>query len=84
MFRHPKVQAAQAFGVPDALYGEEVCAWIIPKPGASASEVEIRRSCQGQIARFKLPRYISCVPEFPATVTGKPQKYLMRDLAPGH
>ena len=78
LFRHPKVQAAQVFGVPDKRYGEEICAWIVLKPGASASADEIKAFCQGQIAHYKVPRYVKFVPEFPATATGKPQKFVMR------
>ena len=80
LFQHPKVQAVQVFGVPDPRLGEEVCAWIVLKPGQSASEEEIRSYCDGRIARFKVPRLIRFVPEFPLTATGKPQKFVMRDV----
>ena len=66
-------------GVPDAKYGEEVCAWIVLKPGQSASAEEIQSHCQGQIAHYKIPRIIRFVPELPLTATGKPQKFTMRD-----
>ena len=56
LYRHPKVQAVQVFGVPDPRYGEEVCAWIVLKPGQSASAEEIRAFCDGQIAHYKIPR----------------------------
>jgi fatty-acyl-CoA synthase len=79
LFRHPKVAQVQVFGVPDERYGEEVCAWVIPKPGQSLDEAEIKRFCKGQIAHFKVPRYVRVVDELPMTVTGKPQKFLMRD-----
>ncbi len=79
LFRHPKVAAVQVFGVPDARYGEELCAWIITKPGVDCSEDEIRAFCREQIAHYKVPRYIRFVPELPVTVTGKPQKFLMRE-----
>ena len=79
LFRHPKIQTAQVFGVPDAKYGEEVCAWIILKQGMSATETEIRQFCEGQIAHYKIPRYIHFVEEFPMTVTGKVQKFAMRE-----
>jgi fatty-acyl-CoA synthase len=79
LFQHPKVQAVQVFGVPDPRLGEEVCAWIVLKPGASASEEEIRSFCDGRIARYKVPRLIRFVSEFPLTATGKPQKFVMRD-----
>jgi len=79
LFRHPKVAAVQVFGVPDARYGEELCAWIIAKPGMACSEDEIRAFCREQIAHYKVPRYIRFVAELPVTVTGKPQKFLMRE-----
>ncbi|WP_066736563.1 AMP-binding protein [Cupriavidus sp. D384] len=79
LFRHPKVQAVQVFGVPDAKYGEEVCAWIVLKPGQTATEDDIRAFCRDQIAHYKIPRYIRFVEEMPMTVTGKVQKFVMRD-----
>lgn len=79
LFRHPKVQAVQVFGVPDAKYGEEVCAWIVLKPGQTATENDIRDFCRDQIAHYKVPRYIRFVQEMPMTVTGKVQKFIMRD-----
>ena len=79
LFRHPKIQNASVFGVPDAKYGEEVCAWIVLKPGQSASAEEIQTHCQGQIAHYKIPRIIRFVPELPLTATGKPQKFVMRE-----
>ena len=79
LLRHPKIQAAQVFGVPDPRLGEEVCAWIVLKAGTSATGEEIRAYCQGRIAHYKVPRHIRLVPEFPATATGKPQKFAMRE-----
>ncbi|MEN9630619.1 MAG: hypothetical protein RJA10_3847, partial [Pseudomonadota bacterium] len=79
LFRHPKVAAVQVFGVPDPKYGEELCAWIITKPGLSCTEGEIRDFCREQIAHYKQPRYIRFVQELPVTVTGKPQKFVMRE-----
>ncbi|NML18573.1 AMP-binding protein [Azohydromonas caseinilytica] len=79
LFRHPKVQSVQVFGVPDAKYGEEVCAWIVLKPGESATEDEIRDFCREQIAHYKIPRYIRFVSEMPMTITGKVQKFVMRE-----
>ena len=79
LFSHPKVAAVQVFGVPDKKYGEELCAWIITKPGASCTEDEIRDYCREQIAHYKQPRYIRFVQELPVTVTGKPQKFVMRE-----
>jgi fatty-acyl-CoA synthase len=79
LFRHPKVQSVQVFGVPDPKYGEEVCAWIVLKPGEQSSEDEIREFCRGQIAHYKVPRYIRFVSEMPMTITGKVQKFMMRE-----
>jgi fatty-acyl-CoA synthase len=79
LFRHPKVQSVQVFGVPDAKYGEEVCAWIVLKPGEVSSEDEIRDFCRDQIAHYKVPRYVHFVDELPMTVTGKAQKFVMRE-----
>jgi fatty-acyl-CoA synthase len=78
LFRHPKVQGAQVFGVPDPKYGEEICAWIVLKPGQTSSEEEIRDFCRGQIAHYKIPRHVRFKDELPMTVTGKPQKFIMR------
>jgi len=79
LFAHPKVQQVQVFGVPDAKYGEEVCAWIVLKPGETATEAEIREHCREQIAHYKVPRHVRFVPELPMTVTGKAQKFVMRE-----
>ncbi len=79
LFRHPKVEAVQVIGVPDAKYGEELCAWVKLKPDASARAEEIQEFCKGQIAHYKIPRYIKFVDAFPMTVTGKVQKFLMRE-----
>jgi fatty-acyl-CoA synthase len=78
LFRHPRVSAVQVFGVPDAKFGEELCAWVQLKAGESASAEEIREFCRGQIAHHKIPRYVKFVEEFPMTVTGKVQKFEMR------
>ncbi len=79
LFRHPKIEAVQVVGVPDLKYGEELCAWVKLKPGASASAEEVQNFCKGQIAHYKIPRYIKFVDAFPMTVTGKVQKFIMRD-----
>ena len=79
LYRHQKVLEAQVFGIPDTRLGEEICAWIVLKQGASATEDEIRDFCRGQIAHYKVPRYIRFVAELPKTVTGKPQKFAMRE-----
>ena len=75
----PAIQQAQVFGVPDERYGEEVCAWLVMAPGESMDEDAVRAFCKGQIAHYKIPRYVRFVSEFPMTITGKPQKFLMRD-----
>ncbi|MBS0466773.1 MAG: AMP-binding protein, partial [Proteobacteria bacterium] len=79
LYRHPKVQDVQVVGVPDAKFGEELCAWIITKPGQDLTEDEVRAFCQGKIAHYKVPRYIRFVTGFPMTVTGKIQKFKIRD-----
>ncbi|NMM82635.1 AMP-binding protein [Acidovorax sp. SRB_14] len=79
LFRHPKVQSVQVFGVPDAKYGEEICAWIVPKPGQTCTEDEIRDFCRDQIAHYKVPRYVRIVTDMPMTITGKVQKFVMRE-----
>ncbi len=79
LFKHPKVAAVQVFGVPDVKRGEELAAWIITKPGQSCTEDEIREFCKDQIAHYKVPRYIRFVDDLPVTVTGKPQKFVMRE-----
>jgi fatty-acyl-CoA synthase len=78
LYTHPAVSDVQVIGVPDPRYGEEIMAWVKLKPGASATEEELRAFCKGQIAHFKIPRYVKFVDGFPMTVTGKIQKYLMR------
>ena len=80
LYRHPKVQDVQVVGLPDRKYGEELCAWVIPKPGERPTEEEIRDFCKGQIAHYKVPKYIRFVAEFPMTVTGKIQKFKIRDV----
>lgn len=79
LFRHAEVSAAQVFGIPHETYGEEVCAWIVQKPGGNLTEEAIRRFCQGRIAHYKVPKHIRIVDEIPMTITGKPQKFVMRD-----
>jgi fatty-acyl-CoA synthase len=79
LYRHPKVQDVQVIGVPDAKYGEELCAWVRLKAEQQASPEDIREFCKGQIAHYKIPRYVKFVDSFPMTVTGKIQKYLMRE-----
>ncbi|CBW73675.1 Long-chain-fatty-acid--CoA ligase (EC 6.2.1.3) [Mycetohabitans rhizoxinica HKI 454] len=78
LFRHPKIQSVQVFGVPDAKYGEELCAWIVLRPGETATAEDIRDFCHGQIAHYKIPKYVRFVSDLPMTVTGKVQKFVMR------
>ena len=79
LYTHPDIQEVQVFGVPDTKYGEQVAAWVQVREGAVLSDQEIREYCGGQIAHFKVPKYIKLVDEFPMTVTGKMQKFVMRD-----
>ena len=79
LYRHPNISDVQVFGVPDVKFVEELCAWIILKPDTFCSEEEIREFCRGQIAHYKIPRYIRFVKEYPMTITGKVQKFAMRD-----
>ncbi|MBT5263183.1 MAG: AMP-binding protein, partial [Rhodospirillaceae bacterium] len=80
LYRHPAVQEVQVFGVPDPTRGEEVCAWIVLKSGVSATEDDIKAYCRDQIAHYKIPRYVRFRQELPMTVTGKAQKFKMRDV----
>ncbi len=80
LFKHPKVQAVACFGIPDARFGEELCAWIQLRGGVAATSEELREFCNDEIAHYKIPRHILFVEEFPMTVTGKIQKFIMRDI----
>ena len=66
------------FGVPDPKYGEAVCAWIVARRGQALDEQQVRDFCRGQIAHYKVPRYVRIVDAFPLTATGKAQKFEMR------
>jgi fatty-acyl-CoA synthase len=79
LHRHPQVEMVQVVGVPDDKYGEELCACIKPKSGSQLSEVELREFCRGEIAHFKIPRYVRFVDGFPMTASGKVQKYLLAE-----
>ncbi|HEX3408203.1 MAG TPA: AMP-binding protein [Caulobacteraceae bacterium] len=79
LYTHPKVADVAVVGVPDERFGEELCAWVRLSAGESATEEEIRAFCRGQIAHYKVPRYVRFVPEFPMTVTGKVQKFIIRE-----
>ena len=78
LVRHPRIRDAQVFGIPHDRLGEEVAAWIVLQDGKEADEEDIRSFCEGRIAHFKIPRHIRFVAEIPVTVTGKPQKFVMR------
>lgn len=79
LYTHPDIQDVQVFGIPDAKYGEEICAWVQLHEGSSADAESIRAFCKDKIAHFKVPRYIKAVHEYPMTVTGKIQKFKMRE-----
>jgi fatty-acyl-CoA synthase len=81
LYTHPAVQDVQVIGVPSLKYGEEVMAWIVLREGAQASPEDIRAYCRGRIAHYKVPFYVKFVTSFPMTVTGKIQKYKMREVA---
>ncbi|NDA08959.1 MAG: AMP-binding protein, partial [Alphaproteobacteria bacterium] len=78
LYTHPSIQQVQVFGVPDPKYGEELCAYIILRDGAAENDAAIRGWCEGQIAHYKIPRHIRFRQSMPMTVTGKPQKFIMR------
>ncbi len=78
---HPAVSQAQVVGIPSQRYGEEVMAWILPRPGSELSPEELLAFCTGKIATYKIPRYFRIVQEFPTTVTGKVQKFRLREMA---
>lgn len=80
LYRHPAIQDVQVFGVADARYGEELCAWIMLRPGSVLEAEAVKAFCNGQIAHYKVPRHIRFVDAFPMTVTGKVQKFVMRQL----
>jgi fatty-acyl-CoA synthase len=81
LFTHPKISEAYVIGVPDTYYGEQVMAWIKTREGMSLTEAEVHEFCRGQIMEYKIPHYVKFVTEFPATVTGKIQKYRMREIS---
>ncbi len=80
LYTHPEIQDVQVIGVPDPKYGEEICAWVVPKRGADLDAEEIRAFCKGRIAHYKVPCYVRLVEGFPTTVTGKVQKFAMREV----
>jgi fatty-acyl-CoA synthase len=79
LYRHPAIQDVQVFGVPDQRFGEELCAWIKVRSGMALTADEVKAFCKDQIAHYKVPRHIQFVDEFPMTVTGKMQKFIMRE-----
>jgi fatty-acyl-CoA synthase len=79
LYRHPAIADVAVVGLPDTRFGEEICAWIKLKPGQTATPDDITSFCKGQIAHYKIPRYVRFVDEFPLTVSGKVQKYLIRN-----
>ena len=80
LYQHPKIQDVQCVGVPDVKFGEELCACVVVRAGETCTEEEVRGFCRGQIAHYKVPRYVCFVDEFPMTITGKIQKYILRDM----
>ena len=81
LYTNPKIRDAQVIGVPDRKMGEEICVWIQLREGETATEEEIKEFCKGKISHYKIPRYVKFVTEFPMTVTGKIQKYKMREIS---
>ncbi len=81
LYTHPAIEDVQVIGVPDARYGEELCAWVRLRRGQELTEEELKAYCAGKIAHFKVPRYVRFTDEFPMTVTGKVQKYKMREMS---
>ena len=81
LYTHPEIADVQVIGVPDERYGEELMAWVLTRPGASVTTDDVREFCRGQIAHYKIPRYVKFVDSFPMTVTGKVQKFKMRETA---
>jgi fatty-acyl-CoA synthase len=79
LFTHPAIEQASVVGVPDPKYGEELCAWIKLRTGAACCDEEIRQFCKASLAHYKVPRYVRFVDAFPQTVTGKIQKFKMRE-----
>jgi fatty-acyl-CoA synthase len=76
---HPLIKDVAVVGVPDPKYGEELCAWVVPKAAAALGAAEVRDFCRGKVAHYKVPKHVKLVAELPMTVTGKIQKYRMRE-----
>jgi fatty-acyl-CoA synthase len=81
LYTHPSIEDVQVVGVPDEKYGEELCAWVKLRPGAELTEEDVRGFCVGKIAHYKVPRYVRFTEDFPMTVTGKVQKFKMRETS---
>jgi len=81
LYTHPEIEDVQVVGVPDEKYGEELCAWVRLRPGSGLAEEDVRAFCVGKIAHYKVPRYVRFTQEFPMTVTGKVQKFKMRETS---
>ena len=81
LYLHPSVKDVAVVGVPDPKFGEELCAWIVPHEGHSVDVELVQAFCRGKIAHYKIPRYVLVVEEFPMTVSGKVQKYKMREAS---
>jgi fatty-acyl-CoA synthase len=81
LYGHPAIADVQVIGVPDERYGEEICAWVRLREGATLTIDDLRAYCRGRIAHYKIPRYVRVVDEFPMTVTGKVQKFRMREVS---
>jgi fatty-acyl-CoA synthase len=79
LYTHPEIEDVAVVGVPDAHYGEELCAWVVAKPATTPGPESIRAFCRDKIARYKIPRYVLIVEALPMTVTGKVQKYIIRE-----
>ena len=80
LYTHPDIKEVAVFGIPDEKYGEQVCAWIQPQDGAALTAEEVKAFCKGKISHFKIPHLIELVESYPMTVTGKIQKFKMRDV----
>ena len=81
LYGHPDISDVQVIGVPDARFGEEIMAWVKVRPGAELTKDDVRAFCRGRIAHFKIPRYVRFADDFPMTVTGKVQKFRMREIS---
>jgi fatty-acyl-CoA synthase len=81
LYTHPLIEDVQVIGVPDERYGEELCAWVQLRADSELTVEEIRAYCSGKIAHYKIPRYIRFTSEFPMTITGKVQKFKMREAS---